>query len=174
MTTLNWLIVAGAAVLAATSLLAALDAERRYRARQRDSAAFTAEEQPKELDETEDVSDLLAKLEASVKARSARGIRAHRISAVRIRASAEAQHRLLDGAKLDHSTIRITNSSRTKANRLTFRVFTRLRSDDTTRRVSINVEGIDVDYEDLKPLIAENLTPATTESSNGRLEVEDR
>jgi DNA end-binding protein Ku len=32
--------------------------------------AFTAEEQPKELDETEDVSDLLAKLEASVKARS--------------------------------------------------------------------------------------------------------
>src|SRR6202023_702291 len=33
--------------------------------------AFTAEEQPKELDETEDVSDLLAKLEASVKARSA-------------------------------------------------------------------------------------------------------
>jgi DNA end-binding protein Ku len=32
--------------------------------------AFTAEEQPTELDETEDVSDLLAKLEASVKARS--------------------------------------------------------------------------------------------------------
>lgn len=32
--------------------------------------AFTAEEQPRELDETEDVSDLLAKLEASVKARS--------------------------------------------------------------------------------------------------------
>src|SRR6201994_4619550 len=32
--------------------------------------AFTAEEQPKELDETDDVSDLLAKLEASVKARS--------------------------------------------------------------------------------------------------------
>jgi DNA end-binding protein Ku len=31
--------------------------------------AFTSEEQPKELDETEDVSDLLAKLEASVKAR---------------------------------------------------------------------------------------------------------
>jgi DNA end-binding protein Ku len=36
--------------------------------------AFTTEEQqPKELDETEDVSDLLAKLEASVKARSADG-----------------------------------------------------------------------------------------------------
>jgi DNA end-binding protein Ku len=35
--------------------------------------AFTAEEQPKELDETEDVSDLLAKLEASVKARSGDG-----------------------------------------------------------------------------------------------------
>ncbi|CAM3114112.1 Ku protein [Mycobacterium intermedium] len=32
--------------------------------------AFTVEEQPKELDESEDVSDLLAKLEASVKARS--------------------------------------------------------------------------------------------------------
>jgi DNA end-binding protein Ku len=32
--------------------------------------AFPTEEQPKELDETEDVSDLLAKLEASVKARS--------------------------------------------------------------------------------------------------------
>src|SRR5437588_2892921 len=32
--------------------------------------AFTSEEQPKELDETEDVSDLLAKLEASVRARS--------------------------------------------------------------------------------------------------------
>ncbi|OBJ57553.1 Ku protein [Mycobacterium asiaticum] len=32
--------------------------------------AFTVEEQPTELDETEDVSDLLAKLEASVKARS--------------------------------------------------------------------------------------------------------
>jgi len=32
--------------------------------------AFTTEEQPTELDETEDVSDLLAKLEASVKARS--------------------------------------------------------------------------------------------------------
>lgn len=31
--------------------------------------AFTTEEQPQELDETEDVSDLLAKLEASVKAR---------------------------------------------------------------------------------------------------------
>jgi DNA end-binding protein Ku len=31
---------------------------------------FTAEEQPTELDETEDVSDLLSKLEASVKARS--------------------------------------------------------------------------------------------------------
>jgi DNA end-binding protein Ku len=31
--------------------------------------AFTAEEQPAELDETEDVSDLLAKLEASVAAR---------------------------------------------------------------------------------------------------------
>ena len=31
--------------------------------------AFTTEEEPKELDETEDVSDLLAKLEASVKAR---------------------------------------------------------------------------------------------------------
>jgi len=31
--------------------------------------AFTTEEQPAELDETEDVSDLLAKLEASVKAR---------------------------------------------------------------------------------------------------------
>jgi DNA end-binding protein Ku len=35
--------------------------------------AFTTEEQPKELDETEDVSDLLAKLEASVKARRAGG-----------------------------------------------------------------------------------------------------
>jgi DNA end-binding protein Ku len=35
--------------------------------------AFTAEEQPAELDETEDVSDLLAKLEASVKARSEAG-----------------------------------------------------------------------------------------------------
>src|SRR6202023_79917 len=35
--------------------------------------AVTAEEQPKELDETEDVSDLLAKLEASVKARSGDG-----------------------------------------------------------------------------------------------------
>jgi DNA end-binding protein Ku len=33
--------------------------------------AFTAEGQPKDLDETEDVSDLLAKLEASVKARGA-------------------------------------------------------------------------------------------------------
>jgi DNA end-binding protein Ku len=32
--------------------------------------AFTVEDKPKELDETEDVSDLLAKLEASVKARS--------------------------------------------------------------------------------------------------------
>jgi DNA end-binding protein Ku len=32
--------------------------------------AFTREEKPAELDETEDVSDLLAKLEASVKARS--------------------------------------------------------------------------------------------------------
>ncbi|MCF6388343.1 Ku protein [Mycobacterium sp. MBM] len=32
--------------------------------------AFTVEEQPTELDETEDVSDLLAKLEASVKARA--------------------------------------------------------------------------------------------------------
>ena len=32
--------------------------------------AFTAEDQPQKLDETEDVSDLLAKLEASVKARS--------------------------------------------------------------------------------------------------------
>lgn len=32
--------------------------------------AFTTEEQPAELDETEDVSDLLAKLEASVKSRS--------------------------------------------------------------------------------------------------------
>ncbi|TVS84155.1 Ku protein [Mycobacterium helveticum] len=35
--------------------------------------AFTTEEQPQELDQTEDVSDLLAKLEASVKARSAGG-----------------------------------------------------------------------------------------------------
>ncbi|RFZ60679.1 Ku protein [Mycobacterium liflandii] len=35
--------------------------------------AFTAEEQPAELDETEDVSDLLTKLEASVKARSGDG-----------------------------------------------------------------------------------------------------
>lgn len=35
--------------------------------------AFTVEEQPKELDEAEDVSDLLAKLEASVKARSGNG-----------------------------------------------------------------------------------------------------
>jgi DNA end-binding protein Ku len=35
--------------------------------------AFTVEEQPKELDATEDVSDLLAKLEASVKARSGGG-----------------------------------------------------------------------------------------------------
>ncbi|MGZ4562645.1 MAG: non-homologous end joining protein Ku [Mycobacterium sp.] len=35
--------------------------------------AFTTEEQPKELDENEDVSDLLAKLEASVKARSGDG-----------------------------------------------------------------------------------------------------
>ncbi|MGH3541924.1 MAG: Ku protein [Mycobacterium sp.] len=35
--------------------------------------AFTAEEHPAELDETEDVSDLLAKLEASVKARSDAG-----------------------------------------------------------------------------------------------------
>ena len=35
--------------------------------------AFTTEEQPKELDETEDVSDLLAKLEASVKARRGGG-----------------------------------------------------------------------------------------------------
>ncbi len=35
--------------------------------------AFTVEDQPKELDETEDVSDLLAKLEASVKARSGDG-----------------------------------------------------------------------------------------------------
>jgi DNA end-binding protein Ku len=34
---------------------------------------FSAEEQPKQLDETEDVSDLLAKLEASVKARSGDG-----------------------------------------------------------------------------------------------------
>lgn len=33
--------------------------------------AFTTEEQPQELDESEDVSDLLAKLEASVKARKA-------------------------------------------------------------------------------------------------------
>jgi len=36
--------------------------------------AFTAEEQPKDLDETEDVSDLLAKLEASVKARSDKAV----------------------------------------------------------------------------------------------------
>ncbi|SOJ56913.1 Non-homologous end joining protein Ku [Mycobacterium simulans] len=35
--------------------------------------AFTVEEQPKELDEAEDVSDLLAKLEARVKARSGNG-----------------------------------------------------------------------------------------------------
>jgi DNA end-binding protein Ku len=35
--------------------------------------AFTTEEQPKDLDEPEDVSDLLAKLEASVKARSGDG-----------------------------------------------------------------------------------------------------
>src|SRR4029077_16352139 len=35
--------------------------------------AFTTEEQPKDLDETEDVSDLLANLEASVKARSGDG-----------------------------------------------------------------------------------------------------
>src|SRR6201997_5583842 len=35
--------------------------------------AFTTEEQPKDLDETEDVSDLLAKLEASVQARSGAG-----------------------------------------------------------------------------------------------------
>ncbi|WP_099023584.1 non-homologous end joining protein Ku [Mycolicibacterium palauense] len=35
--------------------------------------AFTVEEQPTELDETEDVSDLLAKLEASVKKRQASG-----------------------------------------------------------------------------------------------------
>ena len=35
--------------------------------------AFTVEDKPKELDETEDVSDLLAKLEASVKARSGDG-----------------------------------------------------------------------------------------------------
>ncbi|MBS1691790.1 MAG: Ku protein [Actinobacteria bacterium] len=35
--------------------------------------AFTTEEQPAELDETEDVSDLLAKLEASVKARRGDG-----------------------------------------------------------------------------------------------------
>src|SRR6202008_3375868 len=35
--------------------------------------AFTTEEQPKDLDETEDISDLLAKLEASVKARSGDG-----------------------------------------------------------------------------------------------------
>jgi DNA end-binding protein Ku len=35
--------------------------------------AFTTEEQPKELDETEDVSDLLARLEASVRARSGNG-----------------------------------------------------------------------------------------------------
>jgi DNA end-binding protein Ku len=35
--------------------------------------AFTVEEKPTELDETEDVSDLLAKLEASVKARSGGG-----------------------------------------------------------------------------------------------------
>ncbi|SEH65044.1 DNA end-binding protein Ku [Mycolicibacterium rutilum] len=35
--------------------------------------AFTTEEQPQELDETEDVSDLLAKLEASVKARRESG-----------------------------------------------------------------------------------------------------
>jgi DNA end-binding protein Ku len=32
--------------------------------------AFRTEEQPTELDETEDVSDLLSKLEASVKSRS--------------------------------------------------------------------------------------------------------
>ena len=35
--------------------------------------AFTTQEQPTQLDETEDVSDLLAKLEASVKARSGGG-----------------------------------------------------------------------------------------------------
>ncbi|BBX63291.1 non-homologous end joining protein Ku [Mycobacterium saskatchewanense] len=35
--------------------------------------AFSNEEQPKELDETEDISDLLAKLEASVRARSGDG-----------------------------------------------------------------------------------------------------
>jgi len=35
--------------------------------------AFTSEERPAQLDETEDVSDLLAKLEASVKARSSEG-----------------------------------------------------------------------------------------------------
>jgi DNA end-binding protein Ku len=35
--------------------------------------AFTVEEQPTELDETDDVSDLLAKLEASVKARKSAG-----------------------------------------------------------------------------------------------------
>ena len=35
--------------------------------------AFTTEEEPQELDETEDVSDLLAKLEASVKARKEQG-----------------------------------------------------------------------------------------------------
>jgi DNA end-binding protein Ku len=37
--------------------------------------AFTAEEQPGELDAAEDISDLLTKLEASVQARSARGNR---------------------------------------------------------------------------------------------------
>jgi DNA end-binding protein Ku len=35
--------------------------------------AFTTEEQPKELEPTEDVSDLLARLEASVKRRRSEG-----------------------------------------------------------------------------------------------------
>lgn len=51
--------------------------------------AFTVDEQPTELDETEDVSDLLAKLEASVKARSGDGKAAAKKAPAKNRAAAK-------------------------------------------------------------------------------------
>ena len=53
--------------------------------------AFTVEDKPKELDATEDVSDLLAKLEASVKARSGDGKAAAKKAPARKTAVKKAQ-----------------------------------------------------------------------------------
>jgi hypothetical protein len=160
MTTLNWLALAIAGVLAMTSILTAVDAERRYRARQREGH-LASTEPPWPRAERQ--------LTASVVVRAGEASSAE--VGVVLHPSAEAKRRLLSQAEFGRAYIRVNPtqlyssppeySEHVKRPRL-WRIFSRKRfaggrtyAPDARSSVPITIEGLNVASEDLRAFWAE-------------------